>query len=172
MVRTMARFNRARSPINSIKHIIDSEGAVGQAASVNVIATAVPNVDTSVFKPGDIRVGATINGFFLSVFIIGATGAPLSGSSNWYIAKTGEGQFASLPQPGATGLSKIRNQIIHEEKGVSGSGDGTPMAFKGVVAVPRGMRRMREGDQWSIVLANGQVENSTFCVKAIYKSYF
>ncbi len=168
----MARFRNARSPINSIKHIIDSSGTVGQAASTNVIAVTVPNLDPTTFKPGDIRIGATINGFFLSVFMIGSTGAPLASASNWYIAKTGEGQFASLPQPGATGVSKIRNQIIHEEKGVSGSGDGTPMVFKGVIAVPRGMRRMREGDQWSVVLANDAVENSTFCVKAIYKSYF
>ncbi len=134
---------------------------------------AVPNVDTAVFKPGDIRVGGKVNGFFISLFVIGATGAPLNGSINWYIIKTHEGQTAITPQPGQTGVSKIRNQIFHEEKGLAGSGDGTPMAFKGVIAVPRGMRRMREGDQFSIVLNSQDATNdATFCLKAIYKSFF
>ncbi len=129
-------------------------------------------MDTATFKPGDIRVGATINGFYLSIFVIGSTGAPLSGPINWYIAKTGEGQFASLPEPGQTGVSKLRNQIVHEEKGLSGSGDGTPMVFKGVIAVPRGMRRMREGDQWQVVINGTTGDTNNFCVKSIYKSYF
>ncbi len=170
----MPRF-RVKSPINSIKHIIDSEGVILQSAnSINVIADAVPNVDPTTFQPGDVRVGATINGFFLSIFMIGTTGAPVDGSSNWYLLKKSEGQDAVIPSPLNTGISKIRNQIIHEEKGLSGSGDGTPMAFKGVVVVPRGMRRMREGDQWMVVLRNGgsASNDSTFCLKAIYKSYF
>ncbi len=168
------RMGNARRPVNSIKHIIDSEGALNAGAvSDNVIATAVPNVDTSTFKPGDIRVGGTINGFFLSVFIIGATGAPLNGALNWFIIKIHEGQVAIMPVPGQTGLSKLRNQIIHEEKGLAGSGDGTAMAFRGVVAVPRGMRRMREGDQWFIRLqSQDAVNDATFCLKAIFKSYF
>ncbi len=168
-------FRRGRSlnPINSIKHVIDTEGALsGVANSVNTIVNAVPNVGAT-FVPGDVRVGATVNGFFLSIFVIGATGAPLNGSINWYICKIGTGQLNSLPNPGNTGLSAIRNQIFHEEKGLAGSGDGTPMAFKGVVAVPRGMRRMREGDQFVIVINSQDGTNdATFCLKAIYKSYF
>ncbi len=166
------RRGYAKRPVNSIKHILDSEGALsGGTQSNNVIAVAVPNVDTAVFKPGDIRVGGTINGFFLSVFIIGSTGAPLVGSINWYIMKLHSQQVA--PIVATTGTSELRNQIIHEEKGLAGSGDGTPMVFKGVVAIPKGMRRMREGDSWVVAVRSLDATNdATFCVKAIYKSYF
>ncbi len=169
----MARFRgNALRPVNSIKHVLDSEGSlVAVTNSVTTIANAVPNVDTTTFVPGDIRVGAKINGFFISVFVIGNTGAPVVGSVNWYIAKTHTGQLGQLPNAGNTGVSLIRNQIFHEEKGLVGSGDGTAMAFKGVIAIPRGMRRMREGDQFHIVIRSIDGD-AQFCVKAIYKSYF
>ncbi len=167
-------FRRGRSltPINSIKHILDIEGVWTSAASESVIAVAVPNVDTTTFKPGDIRVGGKINGIFFSVFAIGDTGAPVAGSVNWYFVKKHTGQGASTPIAGQTGTSPMRNQIIHEEKGVPGSGDGTPMVFKGVIAIPRGMRRMREGDSWSIIANTTTASQVNFCIKAIYKSYF
>ncbi len=174
----MMPFRRRTSslrPVNSIKHILDSEGQLtGGITSTNVIAVAVPNVDTSVFKPGDIRVGATVNGFFLSIFVIGATGGPVNGSVNWYIMKQHAGQTgADTPAPGQTGVSMLRNQIIHEEKGLVGSGDGTAMAFKGVVAIPKSMRRMREGDSWTIRINSiDATTDAQFCIKAIYKSYF
>ncbi len=163
-----------RPTINSVKHIIDVDGSLLQTGAVSQlsVAVAVPNVDPTTFKPGDVRVGAKVNGFFLSVFIIGATGAPIGGSINWYIMKLHEGQ--SAPDPNNTGISKVRNQIFHEEKGLAGSGDGTPMAFKGVIVVPKSMRRMREGDSFVVALAlNGvATADASFCFKAIYKSFY
>ncbi len=166
------RRRSALSPINSVKHIIDSEGELtGANTSFNVIAIGVPNVDTTTFKPGDIRTGAKINGFFISVFMIGATGTGTDGSLNWILQKTHSGQSGTIPA--LTGTSTLRNQIIHEEKGLSGSADGTPMVFKGVIAVPKGMRRMREDDQWLLSLRSTDATNNTkFCIKVIYKSYF
>ncbi len=164
-------FRRNLSPINSIKHVVDSEGSLLAATnSVTTILDSVPNVDPATFVPGNVRVGAKVNGFFISVFVIGDTGAPVVGSINWYIAKTHTGQLGQLPNAGNTGTSLIRNQIFHEEKGLAGSGDGTAMGFKGVIAVPRGMRRIREGDQFHIVVRS--IDTAQFCVKAIYKSYF
>ncbi len=165
--------NSSRRPINSIKHIIDSFGNLsGAAPSVNDIVVAVPNVDPAVFNPLNVRVGATVNAFFLSVFVIGATGAPLNGPIDWYLIKTHTSQ-TSLPPAGGTGTSSLRNQIIHEEKGLAGSGDGTPMAFKGVIVIPRGMRRMREGDKWTILIkSEDATSDGQFCIKAIYKSFY
>ncbi len=158
--------------MNSIKHVVDVEGALsGGGVSANNVVVAVPNVDTTTFKPGDVRVGSKVNGLFVSIFIIGSGGQGLSGSLNWLIIKLHEGQTA--PTPGQTGISKVRNQIFHEEKGLAGSADGTPMAFKGVIAVPRGMRRMREGDVIQIRLVNSDaVNDANFCIKTIYKSWF
>ncbi len=170
----MPRFNRGLRPVNSIKHIVDVSGQLATGtASISPVCVAVPNVDTTTFKPGDVRVGGTVNGFFVSLFVIGATGAPLNGPIDWYLIKLHAGQTAALPTAGNTGISEIRNQIIHEEKGLAASGDGTPMAFKGVIAIPRGMRRMRQGDEWNLVLKSADATNNAeFCIKFIYKSYF
>ncbi len=169
----MARFRRGNSlnPVNSIKHVLDAGGGLTSTSSNVPIATAVANVGTT-FVPGDIRVGATINGLFLTVNIIGATGQGVTGPVDWYIIKLHSGQAGVLPTPGNTGISTIRNQIIHEEKGVPGSADGTPHIFKGVVVIPRGMRRMREGDTINVVLKMTDPDAGTFCVKSIYKSFF
>ncbi len=176
MIQLMMPYRRRSSlhPVNSIKHVLDSEGQLATGGvSATALAVAVPNVDTTTFKVGDVRVGSTINAFFITVFVIGATGAPLNGSINWFLFKFHEGQGGSVPIPGQTGTSKIRNQIIHEEKGLAGSGDGTAMAFKGVIVVPKSMRRMREGDQWQINLNSlDATNNAQFCIKAIFKSFF
>ncbi len=131
------RFNR--TVIQSFKHVIDAEGGLTDVKSnipiyAGVINKTVPLVLT------DVQVGAKVTSFFLSIFIIGITGAPVSGAQDWYVIKIRAGQgTGQLPDPGSTGLSPFRNQIIHEEKGLVGSGDGTAMAFKGVIKIPPGM---------------------------------
>ncbi len=174
-VMVFRRRSSALRPVNSIKHVIDTEGALAMtgASSISDVVVAVPNLDPNSFTPNEVRVGAKVNGFFISVFIIGSSGAGIGASINWYIIKVHDQQTV-LPLPGETGSSAIRNQIFHEEKGLAGSADGTPMAFKGVIAVPKGMRRMRQGDKFQIVIAlnAAATDAATFCLKAIYKSYF
>ncbi len=160
-------------PVNKIKHIVDNQGGLsgGVVSVIPQVATVVQ--DSPVFDPAEVKLARTINAFFVSVFVIGATGAPLNGSIDWYLAKVRSGQtFGSFPDPGATGTSDVRNQIIHEEKGLAGSGDGTAMAFKGVIVVPRGMRRMREGDTWLFKLrSTDMTSDAQFCTKFIFNSF-
>ncbi len=162
------------NPVNSVKHIVDVEGALsGGVTSVSEFATTVNALSAS-FNPVEVTLGSKIYGFFLSIFVIGATGAPLNGAIDWYIAKVRQGQSAvsDFPNPQATGISPIRSQIIHQEKGLAGSGDGTPMAFKGVIKVPKGMQRCRDGDSWVIKLRSGDATNdATFCIKIIHKTF-
>ncbi len=165
------RFRRSSmQPVNSIKHIIDTSGGLTSANSVNEIAKGVPAQDPVNFAPNEVIFGSKINAFFLSIFVIGDSSAALSGPIDWYLIKKEAGQTSVLT-PGNTGTSNFRNQIIHEEKGISGSGDGTPMVFKGVIVIPRGMRRMREGSLWQIVLKCNGADTCNFCIKAIYKSF-
>ncbi len=169
-------FRRGRSslrPVNRVKHVIDVEGTLVEVGTQSLVPIGVSVQSYSaVFNPVEIPVGHTVNGFFLSIFIIGATGAQIGGSINWYIIKTRSGQ-AVVPEADSVGTSDIRNQVFHQEKGLAGSGDGTPMAFKGVIAVPKGMRRMREGDQFFIALKLNPAATSDadFCVRAIYNTY-
>ncbi len=153
--------------------MVDSEGVLsGAAVSRNGILKVV-NARSTPTDPLECVVGETVNAFFVSVFVIGATGAALVGSVNWFISKIRAGQtVGDLPVPGEVGPSDIRNQVFHEEKGLAGSGDGTPMAFKGVIVVPKIYRRCRAGDEFHISLkSNDATVDATFCVKAIYKSF-
>ncbi len=169
-------FRRTRGPggiIQRVKHVVDSEGGlVAVTDSINQLAITV-NQRATTFSPTEVLLGSTVNGFFISLFVIGASGAGLPGAQNWYIAKRRSGQaFTDFPNPGNTGTSQVRNQIFHEEKGLAGSADGTPMAFKGVIAVPKGMRRMREGDEFFInIRNNSSTEGANFCLKAIYNEF-
>ncbi len=168
------RASRLGTQIHSFKHVVDAEYTLtGGGKSVIPIADVV-NARSAVTNSLENVVGETVNGVFLSIFIIGSTGAPVNASQNWYIAKARSGQntTSDFPNPGETGASDVRNQIFHEEKGMVGSGDGTAMAFKGVVAIPKSMRRMREGDQFFIALRNLDATNDVNgCLKAIYKSF-
>ncbi len=171
---TMPRFqSRRMAPIQSVKHVIDTEGALTGGTTSDVPLSVTVESRASPFNPVELDIGEQVNGFFLSIFLIGAGGAGVAGSINWYIGKARAGQaISSFPAPANTGVSDLRNQIFHEEKGLVGSADGTPMAFKGVVVVPKGMRRTRSGDQFFIKLrATDNVNDVNFCVKAIYKSF-
>ncbi len=168
-------FGRRRGsslhPVNSTKHVIDTGGGLTSSVSTVTIATAVANY-ADPFVANQVKFGEKINAVFFSIFVIGATGSGLTGPIDWYFSKRHSGQLLSaLPDPGETGQSMVRNQILHEEKGLSGSADGTPMAFKGVLMVPKGIRRMREGDNLEIRLKMTDPDSGIFCVKAIYKSF-
>ncbi len=151
---------------------MDTEGGLTDAKSTLAVVDAVKQ--GSIVNPQDVEYGRKVNAFFITIFVIGSTGAPVVGSVNWYLAKahSGQSQTADFPDPLSVGLSPVRNQIIHQEKGLVGSGDGTAMAFKGVIVVPRGMRRMREGDSWFIsIKVNSATDPAQFCYRAIYKSF-
>ncbi len=160
--------------INSLKHIVDSEGGLpgGGANSNTPIATAV-DVASSPFNPGDCVIGSKLTSFFLSIFIIGDSGGGVAGSQNWALTKIYQGQTAAdIPAANNLGPNGIRNQIIHTEKGLVGSADGTAMAFKGVIKVPKGFQTMRQGDQWIVSIFNADAMAQTnFCIRAIFKSY-
>ncbi len=169
-------FRRMSSlrPVVRTKHVVDTAGELAGGNTSTITLGLEKPVRADPFDPAQIVLAGSVNGIFLSIFIIGATGAPLNGAIDWYIAKRRSGQQKSteFPEPGQTGISDIRNQIFHEEKGLAGSGDGTPMAFKGVVVVPKHMRRTRSNDEFFIKLKSVDVtNNATFCVKAIYNEY-
>ncbi len=170
----MPRFRRmaAIRPVNRIKHVVDTEGGLTNTAAIIPLATAVV-VRSAVFNPAEVVIGETVNGIFITFFIIGSTGAPVNGSQSWYIAKSRSGQSSStdFPNPHLVGQSDVRNQVFHQEKGLVGSGDGTAMAFKGVIAIPKGMRRMREGDEIFLKAINNGTDSAEFCVQAHYNSY-
>jgi len=161
----MARMSRLR-PINSVKNVVDSEGAILAATtSTSDLVIGVRTLATTI-NPIQVPVGAVVNSIFLSVYILGSGGSD-SEIINWYIAKNPNNSL-TLPAPGATGASANRRWILHEEKGIYATQDGTPMVFKGVIRIPPKMRRIGDGDRIS-VLIRSTLGVPNFCIKAIYK---
>ncbi len=161
---------RSLHPVKSTKKVVDTEGSLADASdSVSVFMVGEGSVPTA--GVANVPNGARINGIFVSVFLLGDSGSGAVGSLNWYIACRRQAQSAvtDFPSPGATGDSPVRNQIIHEEKGLAGSLDGTPMVFKGVIAIPRQYRRVREGDNWFLKVKG--LTGYQFCFKTVYKYY-
>ncbi len=168
-------FRRGMSmrPVNRIKHVVDSEGTAMDTTASDTVFVNVVNQNSLTFAPDEVLLGRKVNAFFITCFAIGDTGTGIAGSISWYLAKKHSGQtLASFPAPNAVGTSNVRNQIIHQEKGVPGSADGTPMVFKGVIAVPKGMRRMREGDQWFFRIQSSVTgSDANFCFRSIHNSF-
>ncbi len=179
----MARFRRmdSRRPIDSVKHIVEISGILAAGANT-VLLELIKGVDTySLADTDGVPVGSNVNSIFLSVFFITEGGevaneVPLV---DWYTIKNPGFTWAStfnstnLPTPGTTGTHVNKRHIFHTEKGLSGGGDvslaGVPMIFKGVLKIPRHMRRIGALDTFQICArANFATK---FCVQAIYKHY-
>ncbi len=162
----MGRFRRSKSPIRSVKNVVDNEGNLLAATrNVSVIASAVNDYTGVDFE---CEVGSTINAFFISKFALNDADQ-VAGSAAWYLAKvhTGQSTSSDFPAPNNVGGSAVRNQIIHQEKAIPGGTSGPGMGFKDVLMIPKGMRRMREGDSW--VLITQSVQAGKFCELSIYK---
>ncbi len=170
----------ALRPIDSVKHIVETSSII--AATTNTVAlNFLAGVDTYQLSDSNgVPTGAKVNGFFVSVFIISEGGelaseVPLA---DWYIIKSPGNAFTAfdatgLPTPGQTGIHANKRHIIHTEKGLTGGGNlslaGIPMVFKGVIAVPKHMRRIGEGDSFKLVMRTNFA--SKFCIQIIYKHY-
>ncbi len=174
------RGQRNLRPINSLKHIAEVSTIV--AASTNtVFLTFVDQTDTyTLADTNGVPQGASVNSVFISVFAIAEGGevaneVPLV---DWYIIKNPGSTWTgfdatNLPTPGATGAHRNKRWIIHTEKGLAGGGDasiaGVPMIFKGVISIPRHMRRIAQGDSISLIVRTNFA--TKMCAQAIYKHF-
>jgi len=174
----LVRFRRSLHPVVSTKNV--SESAQIIAATTNTILQTVVNTveAPTLAATNSVARGSTVNGIYLSLFIYSEGGevsneVPLV---DWYIMKNPGGNFTTfsatgLPSPGATGSHDNKRYIFHTEKGLTGGGDaslaGVPMVFKGVLVLPRGMRKMNAND--TVIVAIRSNFAIKVCIQAIYK---
>ncbi len=176
----MVRFNRSLHPVVSTKNVQEFSGIM--AASTNATSlTIVTTVDSATLAvPNSVERGSTVNSFFFSCFFITEGGeianeVPLV---DWYLMKNPGGNFTgfdttNFPTPGSQGVHDNKRYIFHTEKGLAGGGDvslsGVPMIFKGVIRIPRHMRKMNAND--TIIFNTRSNFATKFCAQAIYKWY-
>jgi len=170
----MARFRQALRPINRVKHVVDFQTSVPLDTRINqIIAVAKDNPATA--NTSECAVGSKINGFFI-VTELASDNTSTTATPNfyWMLYKNPGQSISTFPKGNAVGSSNEKKFVIHQEMLMFNPQDGgnPRTAFKGVIAVPKGMRRMAPNDAWVIQLfipSTGVVPNA--CTQVHYKEF-
>ncbi len=165
------RFNRGNAlrPVHRIKHVRDFQGGVVLNVVQNV--DLVHSVDAPVLaNTEEVETGSSVNGIYLKVECYATTAAALS-NVYMYVWKN-PGNNLVAPLPNAVGANDNKRYVIHQEMVMMQQVvNGNPRTlFNGVIAIPRGYKRMGIGDTLQLrVLAPGV--NISLCVQCHYKEF-
>ncbi len=168
----MARFRSANlRPVNSIKHIVDQSATLTAGTNLEVII-AIAKEEPLLANTAEVTVGSRINSFFVNIQV--ASNETDAGAiPNVYVAfyKNPEGLVATV-NPGAMGVNPRKKWIFHQEmimfNNVAGGNPRT--LFKGVLMIPKKMRRMGFDDEILMVVRSNAV-NIALCIQTIYKEF-
>ncbi len=157
-------------PVHRIKHVVDKQGATA-AGTVNT-TNLVQSVDApTIAGTAQVETGSTVNGIYLRVEVVNTGVAGVLGNAYLMIAKNPGGNL-TLPQPNLVGSDDNKKYVIHQEmlmlQMVDNSNPRT--LFNGVIAIPRGYRRMAINDLIIVAIFSPGIE-LTFCIQAHYKEF-
>ncbi len=175
MERMTMSFRRQRNirPVNSIKHVVDLQGAIPVNTKVtNDLMLAVQDPDPTVAK--EINNGCAINSIFLNVQSYVTSTAALANIYMYVWKNPGSNiAIAQVPDGNKVGTSDLRKLVIHQEMNM-GEKNTTAIPrtlFKGVIKIPRHMRRFGITDVLRIEMFSPGVTHD-FCIQCIFKEYF
>ncbi len=163
-------FGNSLRPVNRIKHVVDAQGAtaLGVVADTQIVlAVETPALATT----KEVAIGSKVNGIYLRVEVVntGATGV----LANAYLAVfKSPGASISINNPNTIGTDKDKRYVIHQEMVMLQMQDNSNprTLFNGVIAIPRGYRRMGPADIIVVRIFSPGVELS-WCVQAHYKEF-
>jgi len=167
-------------PVNSVKHIVDTNGAV--AAALQSTTDVINTVDSpqTIINPNQVHVGSNVKAIYLRVEVIGKIGA--GGVDNIYMAVVkNPANFFTFPNLDNQGISTRRKYIIHQEMIMTtpqnlSDNIGFPRTlFKGVIVIPNLYQRNGINDRLQVLLQHrtGEVTQTTnFCIESIYKEFY
>ncbi len=150
--------------------MVDSQGAVGIGAGVFV--TLVDTKDAPVLAQTDeVETGSKVNGIFLSVEIVNTGTDGVLANAYMLIYKNPGGNL-TIPEPNVVGADDNKRFIIHQEMVMLQQlHDSNPRTlFKGVIAIPKGYRRMGPNDQIGIEMFSPGIAFN-YCLQAHYKEF-
>ena len=156
-------------PVHRIKHVVDNQQGFVAGTAVNV--TLVDTVDAPVLGNTDeVETGATINGIYLKIEAYATSSAALG---NFYaiVYKNPGGNIAAIA-PNTVGANDNKRFVIHQEMVMfqKSNASNPRTVFNGVIAIPRGYRRMGPNDQLLLrMLAPGVTGD--VCVQCHYKEF-
>jgi len=166
-------------PVKSLKHVIDTNGAITGATPSQTDVVNVVNDPADTSTP-QVAQGSTIHSIFLNVQVVGIIGA--GGVDNVYmIVFKSPGDNINPPSVDSVGTSDSRRFVIHQEMMMTGQPGGNPGSsniprtlFKGVIKIPRGYKRNGYDDKLMVLIGHraGEVTQKTnFCLQCIYKEF-
>ncbi len=165
------RFSRGRNlrPVNSIKHVVDRQSAI--VAGTTEDTTLIGANDSPVIaNTSEVLTGSRVNSIFLIVEINTTSSAALANA--YMLVGKSPGSNVVLPVPNVVGASDAKRHIIHQEMVMLQQQDGSNprTLFKGVIRLPRGMRRFAASDILQLKVLSPGV-NLQYCVQCHYKEY-
>ncbi len=149
--------------------MVDSQqGIILGTVSDNVL---INSVDAPVLaNTAEVETGATVNGIYLRVECYATTAAALA---NVYMSVyKNQGGNITAPVPNTVGTNDNKRFVIHQEMiMLEQSVNGNPRTlFNGVIAIPRGYRRMGPGDLLNVTFLAPGV-NINLCFQCHYKEF-
>jgi len=173
-------MNRSIRPVQSLKHVIDTNGGVSAALQSITNLAIVVDAPAPNSSPEQVNVGSKINSIYLRVEAVAIVAA--GGVDNIYMAiLKNPGNNLVVPNLDQVGTSDNRRYIIHQEMMMTGQAGGNPGSaniartlFKGVIRLPRGYQRMGVNDRLQLLIQHrvGEAtQQSNFCQQCIYKEY-
>ncbi len=166
-------MNLAVRPVQRIKHIVDESATVGAAVTfpINLIQA---NDAPVLANTRDVITGSKVNGIFLNIQIQSNQGGG-GAIPNIYLAvyKNPGGLVTTTLNPNSLGDDVNKKLVIHQEMMMfrSNNNDSQPVTlFKGVIVIPKGMRRFGAADVLVAALHSNAV-NFKYCAQCIYKEF-
>jgi len=163
----------ALRPINRIKHVVDSSGTLsaGTAGGTTVaLATDTPTLAAT----SSVETGCKINGFYIRSEVASNEAISLGAIPNvYFILWKNPGGNITDPVPNAIGSNDNKRFVVHQEMTMienKGQGSNSRTVFNGVIAVPKGMRRMGPNDQWQILVLCPALDTAQ-CIQVHYKEF-
>ncbi len=174
------RRNRALAirPVSSLKHVIDTSGAVTAGVSATTDLAIQHDTPSTNFN-NRIHTGGHVKAIYLKVEVVGTTayaGVPRI----YFIIYKDPSSDLTVPAVDNVGTSPRRKFVIHQEMTMvttqATSNDGFPRTmFKGVVLIPKRYQRFGDDDRLRITIGNNPAESSgssDWCLQCIYKEFF
>jgi len=169
----MVRFRTsALRPIHRIKHIVDTSQTLATGVTGKVIL--IKGTDAPVLaNTSEVETGSKVNGIFLNVQMAGdefsANAIP-----QCYMAvyKNPSNLITTTLDPRNLGDDPNKKLVIHQEMIMNQNAvDGVPRTlFKGVIVIPKGMRRFGINDELVLVFRTTAIQ-IVICIQSIYKEF-
>ncbi len=168
----MRRHSMAMRPVHRIKHVVDLQGQL--ALGTQIDNELVKSVDAPVLaNTAQVETGSKVNGIYLRVEVASNDAEVAGAVPQVYLAVwKNPGDSIAIADIGAIGADKDKRFVIHQEMAmIENSIGGNPRTlFNGVIAIPKGYRRMGPDDRIECSILSEQLD-IVFCIQCHYKEF-